>query len=260
MTNPTNEGSLGRKAGGVQSVERTFELLEQIAEAGGEISLSELAAQTPYPVSTVHRLIRTLVDLGYARQLPNRGYALGPRLIRLGEVATRQLGVVGRPHLRRLVDVLGETANMAVLDSEMVVYVSQVPSPHSMRMFIEVGRRVTSHDTGVGKAILAQLTTSQVRSIVAQAGMETPTSESHKTIKSLLVDLEKVRKRGYAIDEQEQELGVRCVAVAVPNAPVPMAISVSGPVARVTDEFIDRSVPELHTAAALISAGLDVSA
>ncbi|MGC0362657.1 IclR family acetate operon transcriptional repressor [Rhodococcus sp. 27YEA15] len=246
-----------KASGGVQSVERTFDLLEKIADAGGEMTLSELASQCDLPLPTIHRLLKTLIGIGYVRQLPNRRYGLGPRLIRLGEIANRQLGAVATPFLRELVQTLGETSNMAVLDSEMVVYLSQVPSPHSMRMFIEVGRRVRSHDTGVGKAILAQLGDAEVKSIVERAGMDTPTPTSHATLDSLLIDLAEIRARGYALDEQEQELGVRCVAMSVPGAPVPMAISVSGPISRVTDDFIARAVPELTAAAARISSALD---
>src|SRR3954447_15740522 len=146
-----------KPSGGVQSVERVFELLELITDAGGDVTLSELSSSTDLPLPTIHRLLRTLVSLGYIRQLPNRRYALGPRLIRLGEGANKQLGALAQPQLKILVDRLGEIANMAVLDSDMVIYVSQVPSLHSMRMFTEVGRRAHTHATGVGKAILAQL-------------------------------------------------------------------------------------------------------
>lgn len=246
-----------KASGGVQSVERVFELLELITDAGGDVTLSELSSSTELPLPTIHRLLRTLVALGYVRQLPNRRYALGPRLIRLGEGANKQLGAVARPQLQMLVERLGETSNMAVLDSDMVIYVAQVPSPHAMRMFTEVGRRAHTHDTGVGKAILAQLDDEQVRSIVARQGMPTPTAYSLGDIDSLLSDLDKIRARGYAIDEQEQEIGVRCFSMAVPGAPTPTAISVSGPVSRVDEAFGERAVPLLREAAANISAELN---
>lgn len=243
-----------RPAGsGVQSVERVFELLELITDAGGEVTLSELASSTDLPLPTIHRLLRTLVAKGYARQLPNRRYALGARLIRLGEGANKQLGVLARPQLKSLVDQLGETANMAMLDSDMVVYIAQVPSPHSMRMFTEVGRRAHMHDTGVGKAILAQLSNDVVRGIVERAGMPTHTTRSVSNVEELLVDLERIRDRGYSIDEQEQELGVRCFAIAVPDSPTPTAISVSGPVSRVDEKFSARAVPILQDVALAIS-------
>jgi len=246
-----------KTVGGVQSVERVFELLELITDAGREVTLSELAGSTDLPLPTIHRLLRTLVALGYARQLPNRRYALGPRLIRLGDGASKQLGALARPQLASLVSELGETSNMAMLDGDMVVYIAQVPSAHSMRMFTEVGRRVHTHDSGVGKAILAQLDDDRVRGIVGRAGMPTPTEMSIGTIDELLADLARTRERGYAIDDNEQEIGVRCFAVAVPGAPTPTAISVSGPVSRVGDAFAARAIPLLLAAARVI--GDDVS-
>ena len=250
-----------RAAGaGVQSVERVFDLLELITDAGGEVTLSELASSTDLPLPTIHRLLRTLVAKGYIRQLANRRYALGPRLIRLGEGASKQLGALAMPQLASLVDALGETSNMAVLDSDMVVYIAQVPSKHSMRMFTEVGRRAHTHATGVGKAILAQLDNETVRSIVTRAGMPTPTGMSIGTFEDLIIDLDKIRERGYSIDEEEQELGVRCFAMAIPNAPTPTAISVSGPVSRVDDAFAECAVPLLRNAAATISHELNAMA
>lgn len=248
-----------KPSGGVQSVERVFELLELITDAGGEVTLSELSASTDLPLPTIHRLLRTLVSLGYARQLPNRRYALGPRLIRLGEGANKQLGALARPQLTSLVADLGESANMAVLDGDMVVYIAQVQSKHSMRMFTEVGRRAHTHDTGVGKAMLAHLPEERVRGIVERAGMPTPTEKSIGTVDELLAELALIRERGYSIDDGEQELGVRCYAMAVPDAPTPTAISVSGPNSRVDDEFAARAIPLLTEAAQTISDDLTLA-
>jgi IclR family acetate operon transcriptional repressor len=243
----------------VQSVERVFELLELITDAGGEVTLSELAASTDLPLPTIHRLLRTLVSLGYARQVPNRRYALGPRLIRLGEGANRILGSLARPQLASLVNDLGESANMAVLDGVMVVYIAQVPSRHSMRMFTEVGRRAHAHDTGVGKAMLAQLPEDTVRGIVSRVGMPTPTEHSIGNVDELLTELEAIRERGYSIDDEEQELGVRCYAITIPGAPSPTAISVSGPLARVDEQFGERAVPLLRSAAQQIASEMNVA-
>ncbi|RUP84374.1 IclR family transcriptional regulator [Kocuria sp. HSID17582] len=244
----------GKSAGGVQSVERVFDLLSIITASGGESSLSELASRAELPLPTIHRLLRTLIPLGYVRQLPNRSYALGPGLIRLGNAAGLQLGTYAQPVLQGLVDELGESANMAVLDGQMVVYVGQAQSSHSMRMFTEVGRRAHMHDTGVGKAILATLPEQQVLSIVTSIGMPTPTVKSHGTVESLLADLEVIRERGYAVDDEEQEIGVRCFSMVLPNAPTPTAISVSGPTTRVDWEFGERAVPLLRDAAQRLSA------
>ena len=109
---------------GVQSVERAFELLEIMASAGGSMALGELAARAELPQPTIHRLVRTLLVMGYVRQLENRRYALGPKLIRLGESAAQLIGAWSRPHLTELVERTGESANMAVLDNDMAVYVA----------------------------------------------------------------------------------------------------------------------------------------
>jgi IclR family transcriptional regulator, acetate operon repressor len=238
---------------GVQSVERVFELLELITDVGGDVTLSELSASTDLPLPTIHRLLRTLVSLGYVRQLPNRRYALGPRLIRLGDGANKQFGALARPQLKSLVDSLGESANMAVIDSDMVVYIAQVPSLHSMRMFTEVGRRAHLHDTGVGKAILAELSEDRVRAIANRMGLPTPTERSIGNVEDLLADIARIKERGYAIDDGEQEIGVRCYAMAIPNAPTPAAISVSGPAARVDEGFAARAIPLLREAVTSIS-------
>ena len=243
-------------SGGVQSVERVFELLEVITAAGGEMSLSELSVAAGLPLPTIHRLLRTLVPAGYVRQLPNRSYALGPRLILLGEAAGRQFGSSARARLDEVVAELGESANMAVLDGREVVYIAQAQSSRSMRMFTEVGRRADTHDTGVGKAMLATLPDEKVRAIVTAGRMDRPTPKSLGTLEELFADLERIRARGWAVDDEEQELGVRCYAMAVPGAPTPTAISVSGPVSRVDEEFGRRAVPVLRRAAEAIAADL----
>lgn len=236
-------------AEGVRSLERAFDLLEHLADAGGELALSELTEVSGLPMPTIYRLMRTLVNQGYVRQAPSKRYALGPRLIRLGDTAGRMLGSWARPALARLVDEVGETANMAMLEGDAVVYVAQVPSRHSMRMFTEVGRRVLPHCTGVGKALLARLPGDTVRAIVGRTGMAANTPHTITDPDALLAELEAVRERGYALDDEEQELGVRCVAVSLGDVPAPAAISVSGPSGRLTHEAIEDVVPMVRRAA-----------
>ncbi|GAA0898832.1 IclR family transcriptional regulator [Pseudonocardia zijingensis] len=244
------------RGGGVQSLDRAFALLEHMADAGGAVALSELATRSGLPLPTIHRIVRTLVASGYVRQLPSRRYALGPRLIGLGDAASRMLGEWARPQLAELVDQAGETANLAMLDGDAVVYVAQVPSRHSMRMFTEVGRRVPAHCTGVGKVLLAQLPPTEVRAIVARTGMAPQTPHTITDPDRLERELERIRAQGYAVDDAEQELGVRCVAVAVPGGPASPALSVSGPDTRVTWATVERIVPMLQAAAGALAGDL----
>ncbi|MFB0615741.1 IclR family transcriptional regulator [Streptomyces sp. AGS-58] len=249
----TTDSAKPSAAGGVQSLERAFDLLERMADAGGEVGLSELSAASGLPLPTIHRLMRTLVACGYVRQQANRRYALGPRLIRLGESASRLLGTWARPYLARLVEETGETANMALLDGDEIVYVAQVPSKHSMRMFTEVGRRVLPHSTGVGKALLAGVPDDEVRALLARTGMPAATDRTITTPEGFLAALEDVRRAGYAVDDSEQEIGVRCLAVSVPESPTAAAISISGPAGRVTEAATDKIVPVLQQVAVELS-------
>jgi IclR family acetate operon transcriptional repressor len=243
-------------SGGVQSIERAFGLLETMADRGGMMGLSQLAAESGLPLPTIHRLVRTLVDLGYLRQEPSRQYALGPRLIRLGESSSHMLSIWARPHLTRLVDELGESSNLAMLDGNEIVYVAQVASKHSVRMFTEVGRRVLPHCTAVGKAILADLPEDQVRELLHRTGMPRHTEHTVTKPDEFARQMARARETGYATDEGEQEVGVRCVAVAVPDAPARLALSVSGPTGRVTDDLVARAVPLLTEVGKALSADL----
>jgi IclR family transcriptional regulator, acetate operon repressor len=244
------------RTGSVQSIERAFGLLEVMADRGGMMGLSELAAESGLPLPTIHRLVRTLVDLGYLRQEPSRRYVLAPKLIGLGECSSRMLSVWARPHLERLVDELGESANLAMLDGDQIVYVAQAQSRHSMRMFTEVGRRVLPHCTAVGKAVMADLPPDEVHDILKRTGMPKHTENTIDDPDEFAQQLQVAAKKGYATDEGEQEVGVRCVAVAVPNAPSRLAISISGPTARMTQALVERAIPLLTASAAALSADL----
>jgi IclR family acetate operon transcriptional repressor len=197
----------------------------------------------------VHRLLQSLMHNGYVRQEASRRYTLGPRLIRLGESAGRALGSWAQPHLAGLVAEFGETANMAVLEGDAVVYVAQVPSAHSMRMFTEVGRRVPAHCTGVGKALLSELADSEVLDLLRRTGMPANTSRTLTDPAALLVELATIRAQGWAAVDAEQEVGVRCVAAPVKGAPARTAISVSGPSGRITAGRVAHIAPVLQRVA-----------
>lgn len=257
MTQTTANGSEAKaRTGSVQSIERAFALLEVMADQGGVAGLSQLSAASGLPLPTIHRLVRTLCAMGYLRQEPSRQYVLGPRLIRLGESSAQVLSIWARPHLARLVDELGESANLAMLDGDQIVYVAQVPSRHSMRMFTEVGRRVLPHCTAVGKAIMSTMGAEEVRDILSRTGMPGYTQNTITEPESFADALQRVAAQGFAIDEGEQEVGVRCVAVSVPEAPARLAISVSGPATRMNQDLVERAVPLLGAAGQALSRDL----
>ncbi len=233
----------------VQSVGRAFEVLEAIAYLGGAASLSEIAAAVGRPAPSVHRLVRTLVPLGYVRQDHLRRYALAPGLIKLGDTAARQFGISANPVLTGLVDLIGESANMAILDGTHALYVAQVAGRHALRMFTEVGRRVPLHSTGVGKALLAQLPDTEMAALLKSTGMPTITDQTMTDADQLRQELVGGRALGYFTDTGEQEIGVSCVAVPVPDAPGLTAISISAPTPRMTPDVTRRAAAALRSAA-----------
>lgn len=247
------EAPVSPSTGSVQSVVRAFALLEALASAGTPLPLAELAATTGLAQPTAHRLLKTLQKIGYARQADSRDYDLGPGLIALGNRAAPPLAALAQPLLRELEELSQETANLVVLDGTMAVYVAQQPSRHQMRMFTEVGRRVLPHSAGAGKAMLATLTEARARDIVERTGLPRFTETTLTSPGALLAELRETRRRGYAIDEGEHEVGVRCVAVAIPGANPPAALSVSGPAARMSDDMIRSVVEALREAAAWLA-------
>lgn len=220
-------------ARGVQSVDRALDILEVLSGAGTPLGVTEIAVATGLPQGTAHRILRSLHHRGYVRHEVGRKYALGAASFRLGDAAQRSIGVRARPYLAQLVVMTGETANLAALEGDHVVYISQVPSPHMLRMFAEVGRRVLPHSTAVGKAILASRSPAYVTALLRRTGLPRRSERTITTIEGFLDELAWVRERGYAVDDGEEDLSIRCLAVPVTDGRnVVAAMSVSGPAER----------------------------
>lgn len=248
--------NINARPGSVQSVQRAFALLEAIANNGGTMGLSAISEGTDLPLPTIHRLVRTLVELGYLRQDANRQYVLSPSLTRLGESAAGTLSVWAQPHLQRLVEDLGESVNLAMLEGDQIVCVAQAQSQRSMRLFTEVGQRVLPHCTAEGKAIMASMPRDEVRDLLKRTGMPAHTETTITTALGFVNALDWAAEHGYALNEGEQEFGVRCVAVQVAGVPTRLAISVSGPATRMTEDMVDKAVPLLRRAGENLSQDL----
>jgi IclR family acetate operon transcriptional repressor len=248
---------------GVQSVERALELLETLAEPGEGRGVSELRRATGLPVATIHRLLVTMAARGYVRQdSASHKYTLGSHLIRLGEAATRQFGRFARPYLAELMEVSGETANLAVFEDGQVAFVAQVPSRHHrVRMFTEVGRRVLPHTSGVGKVVLAFRPRAEVEALLARTGLPRRTTRTITELDRFLAELDAVARQGYAIDSGEEEVGVRCLAVPVFGIGDSVAaMSVSAPEGRLEPRDVERILPEMLRISAALSGDFITSA
>jgi IclR family acetate operon transcriptional repressor len=159
--------------------------------------------------------------------------------------------------LAEFVQQVGESASVAMLDQDFARYISHVPSEHQMRVFAEVGNQVSLHSSGVGKAILSQLEDSEVRTILERSGMRALTASTITSPDVLLAQLHEVRERGYAFDEGEHHVGVRCIAIPI-RGPLHLAVSVSAPDSRLTDEVATAVViPALRLLASQVQDAID---
>lgn len=232
----------------VQSITRALEIIEALAAAGRAIGITDIAERVDLPLPTIHRILHTLIGSGYVFQTPRRQYALGARLISLARYAGGALGVTLRPYLNKVVDATGESTSVAMLDQDFARYISHIPAEYTMRMYTEIGNQVSLHATGVGKAILASMPVAAARATVQRAGLRRFTPNTITDEGTLFTELDTIRTRGYAIDNEEHEVGVRCVAVPIPG-PLRLAMSVSGPSTRMTDEIINgAALPALRIA------------
>src|SRR5215212_3601839 len=218
--------------------------------------VSELRRATGLPLATIHRLLATMAARGYVRQdAATHKYTLGSHLIRLGEAATRQFSRFSHPYLAELMEVSGETANLAVFEGGQVAYVAQIPSRHHrVRMFTEVGRRVLPHTSGVGKVVLAFRPRGEVEALLARSGLPRRTPRTITELDRFLAELDTVARQGYAIDSGEEEVGVRCLAVPVFRIGDSVAaMSVSAPEGRLEPKDIERILPEMLRISAALS-------
>jgi IclR family acetate operon transcriptional repressor len=241
----------------VQSVDRALDLLEALAASEGEVSITSLAHRTSLHVSTVHRLLTTLLRRGYVRQNPDTSrYFTGAKLATLAEGRSRfnELRHRARPFLRSLTEETRETSNLVVLDDAMAVYIETVASPHVVRMFTTLGNRVPLHATGAGKALLAALSPDRRDALIDRIELRGYTARTIVERTALRRALEEIRERGYAIDDEEFDEGVRCVAVAAGPAGDPLgAISVSAPAGRMSRQRCGELAPILRRAAGALA-------
>jgi DNA-binding IclR family transcriptional regulator len=261
MTNVKPEiSAVGDEPKRVQSVERTLDIIECMAEYGSPLSLSELAQRVNLKPSTVHRLLDTLIYRGFVNQDENSRYKLSLKLYYIGSAANMDLKRVASPFMHELLDLCNETVNLAVLDRGEVVYIDQLESNNIVivKMFARVGNRGPAYCTGSGKVLLAGLTNEELMSYLSRTEMLPFTSETITEPAKLAKEIERVRRQGYALDLGERDEGVRCIAAPIKDGAnrVVAALSVSGPCTRMTAAYIDELIPLVKGLAKRISGEL----
>jgi IclR family acetate operon transcriptional repressor len=235
------ESDVDSRDGGVQSVDRALSIIETLAEDDEGYRLSDLAIRTGLSTSTVHRLLSTLESRRFvAFDRTQSKWHVGARAFTVGATFARRRNFSAQavPYLRKLRDLTRETANLAVVDDEFIIVLTRAESREIMRSLTKVGGRVAMVASGVGKAVLATYADEDVNAIIRHHGMPRLTEKSIVRPSDLFKELEKVRRQGYAIDDEEACMGLRCIAAVVYNdCSEPLAaISVSGMTSRITDE------------------------
>ncbi|MGY3097565.1 IclR family acetate operon transcriptional repressor [Pantoea agglomerans] len=233
-------------AGGqVQSLTRGLTLLELIADSHGSVALTELAQQAGLPNSTTHRLLSTMQQQGFVRQVGDLGlWTIGAHAFVVGSsfLQSRNLLALVHPVLRSLMEQSGETVNLAVLDlsDHQAVIIDQVQCTQLMRMSAPIGGKLPMHASGAGKAFLAHLGDEQVTALLHQKGLHYYTPKTLMSPQSLKENLALVRKAGFSFDDEEHALGLRCVAAPIydEHGEAFAALSISGPISRMTDDRI----------------------
>ena len=240
------------------SLRRALSILTRLGDDpdGHGCTLTELCADLDMNKSTALRLLKPLLDERFVQTMPSGAYRLGWRNAQLGQAYLAGTDLHRDMHdvLVRLVEATGETAHLVTADLPNVVYVDKVDSPHPVRMASRIGSAQPAYCTSVGKAILA-FSPDDAVSAVVKGGLPARTANTLTTAKALRADLDTIRERGFAIDDIENEAGVRCVAAPVfGTGGVPVsAISVSAPEERLPREAVADVAPHVLAAAAEIS-------
>ena len=232
-------GDAGRAAVS-RTVLKALDVLETLAYSAQPLSAPEVAERCGLTRPTTYRLISTLVARGYVATGQDGRYRLGSKMLSLSKrlIEHAQLPLIARPDMEALCQATGESVHLAVIEDHEVLYVDKVESARAAQMYSVVGTRNPLHSTSLGKAILAFLPQDEQQLLLGRISYTERTPNTITSRSELEHHLDMIRTRGYAIDDVENEEGIRCVGVPIMgNTGVPIAaISISGPVMRITPD------------------------
>jgi IclR family KDG regulon transcriptional repressor len=244
----------------LSSVATAIHLLKAFSEDEVEIGISAMARRLGLAKSTVHRLASTLVSEGLLEQDQESGkYHLGVALFRLGALVRRRMDVSNeaRPYLYDLREKVNESVHLAILDGSEIMYVYNLESTHAIRMRSDIGVRKPVHCTAEGQAILAFQPAETIERVIA-AGLPSRTPRTITSAEKFIKALGLVRQRGCAIEDEESELGMICVAAPIrdDSGAVVAAVGIAGPTMRLSKKAIAGVIPHVIATAEQVSARL----
>jgi DNA-binding IclR family transcriptional regulator len=248
-----------RGGSNVKSLKKALSLLKLFSPAKRQWTLSEMAQALDYHKSSIQRLVTTLEAEGFLERMePSRGvFRLGPMVLMLGNVASEGIDLrsAARQLLRQLAEQTQETTHLCVVDQFQCYYLDKVDSEQAVRISTYIGQRLPLHCSAVGKVLMSGMTEEEVERIIEQQGLPGFTENTITDRKALAVELAKIREEGLALDDEEYDIGLRCLAAPVKDSRgrVVAAISLSGPVQRLSMKVVQRYASFVKDAAAQVS-------
>lgn len=244
----------------IQSLDRALVVLDTLAENSG-LTLSELAEKLDQSVATMYRVLTTLSIRGFVESDPQtQEWHIGPASFRLGSAFLRRSSVVerARPVMRTLMEATGETANLGIEKDGNVMFVSQVETHESIRAFFPPGSLSQMHASGIGKALLSLYSVRDLDRFLREQSLTTFTEKTLNTPDAIRANMAETRAQGYAVDDEEKTVGMRCVAAPIVNffGEAVAGISVSGPANRLSQDRIYDVAALVKAAAEELSRGI----
>ncbi|CCU80673.1 Transcriptional regulator, IclR family [Halanaerobium saccharolyticum subsp. saccharolyticum DSM 6643] len=228
----------------IKSLDRALDILELIVGNEKGMGVTEISRELDIHKSTVYRLLDTLKFRGYLeKNADSHKYIAGIKLFELSSSVLNDIDsrIRVRPYLEELMQKTEETVHLGILDAGEIIYLDKVESTATIRMYSQVGKRAPVYSTSLGKTIMAQMPENKVREILEEKGMEAKTKNTITDIDEFLSHLKKVKKQGYAVDDEEQEKDIRCIAGPIFNhrGDVVASFSISAPISRMPKERLE---------------------
>ena len=242
----------------VQSVDRALTILELLSEHIDGLGITEISSKIDLHKSTVHRLLGTLIYKGFVIQDNNtKEYKISLKLYELGIVKIASVDILGasKPYTKALMDSLNEVVHLVIRDNNDIIYIDKVEADNRIRMASTIGKRRPLYCTSVGKAMLAFMSDEEIEKVWNNSNIEKLTDKTIVDFNKFKEELKKVKENNYAEDDEENELGVRCIGAPIfnQNGDVEGAISISGPTFRFKKERVGEISKEVIKYAKLIS-------
>ncbi|OIJ08204.1 IclR family transcriptional regulator [Anaerobacillus arseniciselenatis] len=245
----------------IQSVDRALKILDLFDEHNTELKITEISEKMMLHKSTVHSLLKTLQSHHYIEQdLETGKYKLGMKLFERGNFVIHSLDIrsLAKEYLYSLSHKTDLTVHLVILDGKEGVYIDKVESSSATILYSRIGRRVPIHCSGVGKALVAFKSDEELKNLLTDYEFIKRTENTITNKGDFLLEVEAIRERGYAIDDQENEPGVYCIALPVRNhtGDVVAAISISTPVMKINEEKLEKNIELLKQASSELSSKL----